>query len=182
MTKIQLQNPFVFQLSMLLCLAFIGACDSDNSGIQNTQAINTNISPDSSTPPETEQTTTKPEIENKSYLFDVSDHSIDELEALLIRAEEVSQTHPADFDDLEIVMILHGPDIDWFTQQNYEHNRELIDLAARLDAYEVIDMKVCDRTLQSRGVAKDDLPSFIESVPYAPIEIKQRLQDGYINL
>ena len=111
-----------------------------------------------------------------------SNHSIEELEALLIRAEEVSQTHPADFDDLEIVMILHGPDIDWFTQQNYEHNQKLIDLAARLDAYDVIDMKVCEATMQKRGVIQEDLPGFIESVPYAPTEIKYRLQNDYINL
>ncbi len=123
-----------------------------------------------------------PIIENKSYLFDVSNHSIEELEALLVRAEEVSQTHPKDFEDLEIVMIIHGPDIDFFTNQKYEENRKLIDLAARLDAYDVIDMKVCEQTMSMRGVARDDIPQFIESVPYAPTEIKQRLTGGYINL
>ena len=61
-------------------------------------------------------------------------------------------------------------------------NRQLIELASRLDAYDVIDMKVCEKTMSIRGVNRQDIPSFIESVPYAPSEIKQRLQDGYINL
>ena len=124
----------------------------------------------------------EPEIENKSYLFDVSMHTIEELEALLTRAEEVSQTHPKDFEDLEIVMIIHGPDIEWFTHKNYEYNQKLVDLAARLDAYDVIDMKVCERTMQKRGVVPEDIPDFIESVPYAPTEIDRLLNDGYINL
>jgi uncharacterized protein len=121
-------------------------------------------------------------IENKNYVFDVSNHSIDEFQALLTRAEEVSQAHPDDFGDLKIVMVIHGPDIDWFTQQNYEHNRQLIDLAARLDAYDIIDMKVCEQTMSARGVIREDIPSFIESVPYGPAEIEHRLRDGYINL
>lgn len=183
MTKIQLQNPFSTQLILLFCIAFVVACDNDTAVSNNTQPINTVVSSDKTETPATENTAPpKPEIENKSYLFDVTDHSIDELEALLVRAEEVSQAHPEDFEDLEIVMVIHGPDIDWFTHQNHEHNRQLIDLAARLDAYDVIDMKVCEKTMQSRGVAKDDIPAFIESVPYAPTEIKQRLRDGYIKL
>ncbi|MFT5394992.1 MAG: intracellular sulfur oxidation DsrE/DsrF family protein [Gammaproteobacteria bacterium] len=124
----------------------------------------------------------EPEIENKSYLFVVKNHSIEELEALLARAEAVSQSKPEDFEDLEIVMVIHGPDIDFFTNQNHENNSQLLDVAARLDAFNVIDMKVCETTMIMRGVERQDIPSFIESVPFAPTEIKQRLQDGYINL
>jgi uncharacterized protein len=121
-------------------------------------------------------------IENKSYLFDVTDHSIEEFRQLLARAEEVSQVQSDDTEDLKIVMVIHGPDIDWFTQKNYVENQQLIDLAARLDAYDIIDMKVCEKTMIERGVNREDLPPFIESVPYAPTEIADRLRDGYINL
>ena len=79
-------------------------------------------------------------------------------------------------------MVIHGPDIDLFKKDNYENNQQLIDLAARLDAYDVIDMKVCQRTMEMRGVEREEIPSFIESVPFAPTEIKERLNDGYINL
>lgn len=171
------QKYLIYIAPLLLSLFSITACDNGVDKSADTLSASVAVSDQYLAKQQTE-----PEIENKSYLFDVSNHSIEELEALLIRAEEVSQTHPADFDNLEIVMILHGPDIDWFTQQNYQHNQKLIDLAARLDDYDVIDMKVCETTMQSRGVMRSDLPSFIESVPYAPTEIRDRLQNGYINL
>ena len=175
-----LKKPF-FTIFCLYSLIFINGCDSETEVNSNPDTKNqtTTVTP----APTVEQVKEpEPEIENKSYLFDVSDHSIEELEALLARAEEVSQTHPKDFEDLEIVMIIHGPDIDWFTHKNYEYNQKLIDLAARLDAYDVIDMKVCEKTMQTRGVAASDLPEFIESVPYAPTTIDELLRDGYINL
>lgn len=121
-------------------------------------------------------------IGNKSYLFDVSNHSIEELEALLGRAEEITQANSGEYDQLDIVMILHGPDIEWFTRKNYERNKKLIELAARLDTYEIIDMKVCETAMSSHGVSRDEIPAFIESVPYAPDEIERLLNDDYINL
>ena len=181
MPEYQPMRLFLSGIYLSVTIFSLAACDTQTETAENKPML-TSAAEAKASGQEKISNTTEPEIENKSYLFDVSDHSIDELEALLVRAEEVSQTHPADFDDLEIVMVIHGHDIDWFTTQNYEHNQKLIDLAARLDAYEVIDMKVCLRTMQSRGVTKDDLPAFMESVPYVPIEIKQRLQDGYIKL
>jgi len=130
----------------------------------------------------TETTQTQFNIGNKSYLFDISNHSLEELEALLKRAEEIGRLQPSNYDGLKIVMILHGPDIDWFTQNNYEHNRQLVDLAAELDALEIIDMKVCETTMSGRGVNREDIPLFIESVPYAPDEMQRLLHEGYINL
>jgi uncharacterized protein len=167
-------NAFLF-----ICLFALTACEQQDNAVENQTII--------SASPELPIQGNKPNdekviIENKNYLFDVSDHSIEELEALLTRAEEVSQSQSPDFEDLEIVMIIHGPDIDWFTQKNYAHNQKLIDLAARLDAYDIIDMKVCEKTMTARGVDREDIPPFIEPVPYAPLEIEKRLNEGYINL
>ena len=178
---------FLINLLFLLSLISLSACDNSESVNTNTvttvQAV------------ETEDTVIEPkaaiikpiakpkvDLENKRYLFNVTDHSLEELEALLVRTEEVSKSHPADFDDLEIIMVLHGPDVDWFKKDNHEHNEKLIELAERLDKYDVIDMKVCETTLSNRGVDKEDLPEFIESIPYAPSEIQVRLEQGYISL
>ena len=67
-------------------------------------------------------------------------------------------------------------------EKNYEKNKELVDLAAKLDAFNVIDLKICEKSLSSRGVSQDEIPSFIEPVPYAPDEIKRLTEEGYINL
>ena len=118
-------------------------------------------------------------IGNKRYLFDVTDHSIEEMQALLQRIEEITQLMSDDFDDLEIVMILHGPDLDWFTQENYDKNKDLVDLAARLDTLNIIDLKACATAMESRGIDSTRLPAFIESVPYAPDEIARLLEQDY---
>jgi Uncharacterized conserved protein len=167
-------------LPLIVCLTF-SSCDKDAGGTASAPEAKpaTTVSKprDIPTAPETQFN-----IGNKSYLFDVSDHSLEELKAVLIRAEEISSLQTHEYGDLEIVMILHGPDIDWFVRENQEHNRKLIDLAARLDALDLIDMKVCETTMKQRGVRREDVPAFIESVPYAPDEMKRLLQEGYVNL
>ncbi len=121
--------------------------------------------------------------ENSRYLFDVTDHALDELQALLQRAEEITQTRQPGYEDIKIALILHGPDINLFTQQNYAQNKHLVDLAAKLDAFDIIDMKICETTMSSMGVSRSDIPPFIESVPYAPDEIKRLLnEENYISL
>jgi len=171
--------PLVF--SALTCL-LAGGCDQtgDNASVTREKEVPVAAVSQAAPVPVTPQTQFT--IGNKNYLFDISKHSIEELEALLQRAREITQLDSSNYGDLEIVMILHGPDIDWFTQQNYEHNLELVDLAAKLDAFDIIDMKVCETAMSARGVKREDIPSFIESVPYAPDEMKRLLQEGYINL
>lgn len=120
-------------------------------------------------------------LENNQYLFDASTHSLEDLERLLSRAEEISDNDKTNYDELEIVMILHGPDINWFNETLPE-NESLIQLAEKLDNKNIIDLRVCDRAIENYGYNRANIPSFIESVPFAPTEIQERLDEGYINL
>ena len=121
-------------------------------------------------------------IGNKRYLYDISKHSLDDLKLLLQRAEEINQAETEKTDNLEIVMILHGPDINWFTLDNYNENKELVDLAKRLDAFDIIDLKVCETAMENLEIDRKLIPPFIESVPYAPDEINRLSEEGYIHL
>lgn len=116
------------------------------------------------------------------YMFDVSDHSQEELIALLKRADEVASVSSPETDRLDIALILHGPDIAWFARNNYQDNKELVDLAARLDALKVIDLKVCQKAMQQFGYVDDDIPAFIDRVPYAPDEMRRLENSGYFKL
>ncbi len=161
----------------LLGLAImLGGCESGTADSEKQSTMSTPVQ--AATLPAV-KSMPEPEIENKSYLFDVSEHTIEELEAVLTRAEQVSRNLPDSYRDLEIVMVLHGPDIDWFTQQNYEQNRDLVALAERLDSNNVIDMQVCEQAMASRGVSSDDIPDFIEPVPYAPAAMNALIEQGY---
>lgn len=122
------------------------------------------------------------EIGNTRYLFVLGEHSVVELEALLRRADEIAQTSLDHFDELDIALVIHGPSVNLFTRGTYPQNRELIDLAAKLDAFHVIDVKICEVSMANAGVSRSEIPEFIESVPFAPDEIRRLTAEGYINL
>lgn len=121
-------------------------------------------------------------VDNTQYMFDVSNHSREELLTVLKRADEIATTSSSELKQLNIALILHGSDVAWFSRQHYDKNKELIDLAAKLDALEVIDMKICQQSMQKHGIADEDIPAFIERVPYAPDEITRLQGSGYFTL
>ncbi len=122
------------------------------------------------------------EREDTRYLFDATTHTVDELLSLLSRAEEIITTNPGNYEDMDIVLILHGPDINLFRRKNYNENKELVDLAAKLDAFRIIDMKICETAMSKMGVDISEVPPFIEPVPFAPAEIERLTNEGYFNL
>jgi hypothetical protein len=119
---------------------------------------------------------------NTRYLFVVRDHSEEELEALLHRVDDIARESLDRFDNLKIALVIHGPSVRRFTQQSYASNRELVDLAAKLDAFEVIDVKICETSLSAEGVSRADIPSFIDPVPFAPDEIARLGAEGFVSL
>ncbi len=173
--------------ALLFGILFLSACDQDEQTSTPT-VIPPTMEPApvitvSEPPPIVHiQTDSQFTIGNKRYLYDISEHSIEELQSLLQRAEEITQTGRESFQDLEIVMILHGPDISWFTLDNYNDNKELVDLAMRLDTFDIIDLKVCETTMESLEIDRNQIPTFIEPVPFAPNEIKRLSDDGYTHL
>lgn len=115
-------------------------------------------------------------------IVDVTAHSREELMALLERADEVATLAAPDFDGLDIALILRGPDIGWFARENYEENKPLVDLAARLDALNVINMKICQRAMSEYGYTEQDSPQFIDRVPFGPDEMDRLQGTGYYML
>ena len=97
----------------------------------------------------------------------LSQHTPDELNALLMRADDLARA--SNFSPVEpVTFVLHGDEIELFTRANYASNQSLVDLAARLDAFEVIDVRVCETWLRDNGVAASELPPFVETVPFGP--------------
>ncbi len=97
----------------------------------------------------------------------LSNHNFDELSALLMRADDLARA--SNFSPVEpVTFVLHGDEINLFKRANYGVNQSLVDLAARLDAFEVIDVRVCETWLRDNQVAVTDLPPFVELVPFGP--------------
>jgi len=182
-------SSLIFMLMVLSPVFFLPGCtqeSADNSELEIDDTLLTQIQTGRNRNIQPAQETVSDDLQinlDKSrYLFDVTEHSVEDLLSLLNRIDEIAESGQAGYEELDIVMILHGPDINMFTYQNYDENKPLVDLAAKLDAFNIIDMKVCETSLPVVGVLRQDIPPFIESVPYAPTEKKRLTNEGYINL
>jgi len=117
------------------------------------------------------------------YLFDVYGHSPEEVSALLMRAKDVYDNLSADLrNGLQIAMVVHGPDVEYFATENYAQHCPLVDLAASLDALGFVDLKVCVASIRAAGLDSSTFPPFIELVPYGPTEITRLKSAGYVEL
>jgi hypothetical protein len=116
------------------------------------------------------------------YLFNITLHTPEEIAGLLARAEQLAQTTRTDDAHTGIALVLHGPEIEMFAKQNYPRFRQTVDQAARLDAAHVIEVKMCLTEMRRLGLRKEDIPDFIELVPYGPDEEERLRRNGYVYL
>ena len=108
-------------------------------------------------------------------------HTPDELLALLSRAERISSGLDEYSTTEPVALVLSGEEIDLFKRENYRKNKALVDLAARLDAFNIVDIKVCKYWMYQRGIDTRDLPPFVETVPEAEQEVKRLQKAGYVS-
>ena len=113
-------------------------------------------------------------------VLDISVHTIEGLRVLFDRAEELAMRPQAQGGDDRIVLVLHGPEVEFFSIKNYDKYRDIVDQAARLDAFDVVDVKICQTMMDMQGIERDDIPAFIEQVPVGPDEVDRLVQEGYV--
>ncbi len=70
--------------------------------------------------------------------------------------------------------------MEFFSIGNYEKYKDIVDQAARLDAFDVVDVQICQTMMDVHGLERDDIPSFIEQVPFGPGEVERLTQQGYV--
>jgi hypothetical protein len=120
--------------------------------------------------------------EEGRYLFSVTLHTPEEIAGLLARAEELAKTTRADGRNTGIALVLHGPEIEIFAKKNYSRFQKTVDRAARLDAARIIEVKMCRTEMKHLGIREEDVPAFIELVPYGPDEEMRLRRNGYVYL
>jgi intracellular sulfur oxidation DsrE/DsrF family protein len=80
-----------------------------------------------------------------------------------------------------IAIILHGPEVEIFFKDNYEEYKRIVDLAARLSAFGVVDVRVCETQSGIMGRSRTSIHSFIGTVPFGPTAVKRLLdQQNYV--
>ncbi|MCG8611946.1 MAG: hypothetical protein MI864_15580 [Pseudomonadales bacterium] len=119
--------------------------------------------------------------EGKRYVARIELHTPEEIEALFGKASQLIEDGEHYSGGEPIAFILHGPEIGIFAKSNFQKYRSLVRQAAELDAFNVIDLKVCEYYLQKLNISPADLPPFVETVPFGPTEEKRLLNQGYVH-
>ena len=105
-------------------------------------------------------------------------HSPIELSNLLDRAEHWSENTP-NYPENAITIVLHGPEAQAFVKDNYSMYRQLVDKAAKLDAFNVVDIKICETWMGMNQIQRSQLPAFVDTVPFGPAEETKLIKAGY---
>ncbi|MAT84660.1 MAG: hypothetical protein CMQ43_08960 [Gammaproteobacteria bacterium] len=124
-------------------------------------------------PPATES---NPLLESRVYL-QISPDGADELDELFAALEDSVAADEAQPDP--VVVVLHGSEASRFLRRNYLDNQPLVDRAAKLKAFDRIDLRMCETWMRRNGVVRDDLLPFIDTVPLAPEEVDRLEREGY---
>ena len=123
-----------------------------------------------------------PVQERRSIVADISVHSAEELEVFFSRVEQLLDKPRAANEEPLISLVLHGPEVEYFALKNYEMHKALVDHAAKLAALGAVEISICQTQMKVRGIRNDEVPAFLEQVPYGPGEVERRVSDGYIRM
>ena len=116
--------------------------------------------------------------ESEHFLVQLHAHTPAELSRVLDRAEKWSEMHDG-YVGQPIAVVLHGSEANAFLKENYSQYRSLVDQAAKLDAFNVVDIQICERWMGSNEVSRDQIPPFIDTVIYGPQRIDSLIKAGY---
>jgi len=116
------------------------------------------------------------------YLVRIDQNKPEEVEAALLRAEAFYlESAPLLPSTRPIALVLHGPEVEIFFRENYKRYKNIVDLAARLTAFQVVDIKICRTRLRFLEQDETSLFPFVGTVAFGPDEIARLTEEeGYV--
>jgi len=79
-----------------------------------------------------------------------------------------------------ILLMLHGDEAHRFLRGNYSANKELVDQAAKLAAYNVVKVQICATWMEQNDYKSSDLFPFVSTVPFGAGELERLAsEEGY---
>jgi len=120
--------------------------------------------------------------EAPNLIADISVHTEEELGILFARVEQLLDRPRSGNEAPLISIVLHGPEVEFFAVQNYAKYKGIVDQAAKLAALGAVDISICQTQMRTRGIASDQVPSFLRQVPYGPGEVERLRERGYVSM
>ena len=117
-------------------------------------------------------------LDSPSYVAAIELHTSAELFSVLERADQLLmdgvalQSEPA-----TVTGGWQGAEVISLWRQNYRQNKALVDLAARLSALGVVEIKACENKMARNRVAGEDLQPFVKTVRYGPEEVRRLVDE-----
>jgi len=115
--------------------------------------------------------TTATEYKPQKVVYDVNVDTVAKVESVLDRASHLSIITGADPFDQSIVLVLHGPELNFFAIKNYSKYKELMHRAQSLVESEALKIKMCKIAAQGQGHQPEDIHGFVEIIPMGDAEI-----------
>ena len=111
------------------------------------------------------------------YYFDTAPTTLQEFDTLL---DDLSNNEDQTPPGTPLIIMLHGDHANAFVRDNYPANKKRVDQTALLDAYGIIDVKMCATWMRLNDITEADIPPFIETVPYGVAELERLRKEGYM--
>lgn len=111
------------------------------------------------------------EYKPQKVVYDVSVGSLGEMTSVLDRASFLSKITGADPFDSSIVLVLHGPEIEFFARENYAKYKNLMHRAESLVQGETLKIRMCKLAAEGHGYKSNQIHGFVEMVPMGDAEI-----------
>ena len=115
------------------------------------------------------------------YVARILNDSPEEVADALERAEAVYLEGKLPDNVNPIAIVLHGPEVEIFFKDKYKEYKSIVDLAAKLSALGVVDVRVCETQTGILGRNRSSIHPFIGTVHFGPTEVKRLLdQQNYV--
>jgi intracellular sulfur oxidation DsrE/DsrF family protein len=114
---------------------------------------------------------TPTEYKPQKVVYDVHVKTVKQVKSVLDRASHLSKITGADPFDQSIVLVLHGPELNFFAIKNYSKHKELMHRAQSLVESEALKIKMCKIAAEGQGYQPKDIHGFVEMVPMGDAEI-----------
>ena len=102
-----------------------------------------------------------------------------EIQLILDTLETSINENPVDLP--RIVMMLHGDEAVRFLRPNYAENKSMVDQTAKLAAYGVIEVNICETWMRGNDYTETDLFPFVNTVPFGAGELERlNAEEGYV--
>ena len=111
------------------------------------------------------------EYKPQKIVYDVNVKTLGAMNGVLDRASYLSKITGADPFDSSIVLVLHGPEIEFFARENYQKYKELVHRAQSLVEGETLKIRMCKLAAEGHGYKPNQIHGFIKVVPMGDAEI-----------